>query len=265
MLSYFKHSWIWGCVPDAAHGAVSSAPLFRTGATFVARGTFSRDLHAHLRQVPRRVVSAEGRYGSGLVGLQSLSAPFQSFRQSTKKDKTRCIAMGRPQSIRLAARRSPDCFQVSVFLLQDFTKALAFSLVGARSVTRMEASRQRKSRRDQQLCCWWGAAFRDYALRGIEAEAADKSSKRVVRDFKSGLDHQTFIPDQLDARGHSYTAAKMREARRQHAVGKSRPAKPSLSDKPPAQKPASRAASADGRRRQLSKDRIKQSPIARKG
>ena len=101
-------------------------------------------------------------------------------------------------------------------------------------------------------------ALWDYALRGIEAEAADKSSKRVVRDFKSGLDHQTFIPDQLDARGHSYTAAKMREARRQHAVGKSRPAKPSLSDKPPAQKAASRAASADGRRRQLSKDRIKQ-------
>ncbi len=67
-------------------------------------------------------------------------------------------------------------------------------------------------------------ALWDYALRGIEAEAAEKSSKRVVRDFKSDLDRQTF-PDQLDARGHSYTAAKMREACRQHASGKSRPAK----------------------------------------
>jgi hypothetical protein len=101
-------------------------------------------------------------------------------------------------------------------------------------------------------------ALWDHALRGIEAEAADKSSKRVVRDFKSGLDLQTFIPDQLDARGHSYTAAKMRDARRQHALGKSRPAQPLLSDKPRTQKAASRTASADGRRGQLSKTKIKQ-------
>ena len=83
-------------------------------------------------------------------------------------------------------------------------------------------------------------ALWDYALRGIEAEAADKSSKRVVKDYKSGLHRQTFIPDQLEAQGYSYTAAKMHEARREHARGTSRPAKPSLSDKRPAQKPARR-------------------------
>ena len=107
-------------------------------------------------------------------------------------------------------------------------------------------------------------ALWDYALRGIEAEAAEKSSKRVVRDFKSDLDRQTFFPDQLDARGHSYTAAKMREACRQHASGKSRPAKRSLREELPAQKPASPAASADGRRG-LSKERIKQIADRAKG
>jgi DNA-binding XRE family transcriptional regulator len=98
----------------------------------------------------------------------------------------------------------------------------------------------------------------DYALRGIEAEAADKSSKRVVQHFKSQLDRETFIPDQLDAQGYAYTAAKMHEARRQHALGKSRSAKPSLSDKRPGQTPASRATSGERRTGQLSKDRIKQ-------
>ena len=56
-------------------------------------------------------------------------------------------------------------------------------------------------------------ALWDYALRGIEAEA--KLGKQVVTGFKAGLDQQVFVPDQLDARGYSYTAEKMHEARRQ--------------------------------------------------
>jgi len=99
-------------------------------------------------------------------------------------------------------------------------------------------------------------ALWDYALRGIETEAADKSSKRVVQHFKSGLHLETFIPDQLEAQGYSYTAAKMYEARREHARGTSRP-KPSLGHERPAQKPA-RTSSGELRRGQLSKDRIKQ-------
>ena len=46
----------------------------------------------------------------------------------------------------------------------------------------------------------------DYALRGIEAEAAE--GKQFRRQYKTDLDRQTFIPDQLDARGWSYTAEK---------------------------------------------------------
>jgi hypothetical protein len=67
-------------------------------------------------------------------------------------------------------------------------------------------------------------ALWDYALRGIEAEAA--SGKQVLRSFKAELDRQTFIPDQLDARGFSYTAERMQKARRQHAQQKSRSSKP---------------------------------------
>jgi hypothetical protein len=70
------------------------------------------------------------------------------------------------------------------------------------------------------------AALWDYALRGIEAEAKSRESKQVRRSFKEGLGHQTFIPDQLDARGYSYTAEKMHETLRQHAQKKARPDKP---------------------------------------
>jgi hypothetical protein len=69
------------------------------------------------------------------------------------------------------------------------------------------------------------AALWDYALRGIEAEAADKSGKQVLRDFKSSLSNQTFIPDQFAARGVGYIAEKMHEARRQHAQGSSEKAR----------------------------------------
>ena len=67
-------------------------------------------------------------------------------------------------------------------------------------------------------------ALWDYALRGIEAEAA--KGKQSRRQYKTELDLQTFIPDQLDARGWSYTAEKMHEARRQHAQRKAPPDEP---------------------------------------
>ena len=49
----------------------------------------------------------------------------------------------------------------------------------------------------------------DYALRGVEAEAADKATKVVLRSFKADLGRTGFIPDQLDAQGYSYLAEKM--------------------------------------------------------
>ena len=47
------------------------------------------------------------------------------------------------------------------------------------------------------------------ALRRREAEAADNGSRQVLRDFKSDLHRQNFIPEQLVARGHKFVAEKM--------------------------------------------------------
>ena len=68
-------------------------------------------------------------------------------------------------------------------------------------------------------------ALWDYALKGIEAELAEYN-KGIKRGLKSELDHQTFVADQMDARGYSYTAEKMHEARRDHAQKKAHPKKP---------------------------------------
>ena len=65
------------------------------------------------------------------------------------------------------------------------------------------------------------SALWDYALRGIEAEAAVKSSKVVIQSYESRLDRASFIPDQLSAKGYAYLAEKMNEARRQHPRKKS--------------------------------------------
>jgi DNA-binding XRE family transcriptional regulator len=86
----------------------------------------------------------------------------------------------------------------------------------------------------------------DYALRGIEAEAAE--GKQFRRQYKTDLDRQTFIPDQLDARGWSYTAEKMHEARRQHAQRKARPDKPGKKQT---------GTFSERRSRELSKEQIK--------
>jgi DNA-binding XRE family transcriptional regulator len=67
------------------------------------------------------------------------------------------------------------------------------------------------------------SALWDYALRGVEAEAQHRFLKSETRDFRSGLDLQTFIPDQLEAQGFRFTAAKMREDRRKHAQRNLRP------------------------------------------
>jgi hypothetical protein len=40
------------------------------------------------------------------------------------------------------------------------------------------------------------------------------ASRQTVRDYKAQLNLQTFIPEQMDARGHKYIAEKMDEARR---------------------------------------------------
>ena len=68
------------------------------------------------------------------------------------------------------------------------------------------------------------AALWDYAMRGIEAEAASEKAKRHIRGDKAQLKVPS-IADMLDAQGFAFTAEKMNQARRQHAqekVGASR-------------------------------------------
>jgi len=89
-------------------------------------------------------------------------------------------------------------------------------------------------------------ALWDYALRGIEAEAASKESKQELRSFKSGLDCESIIPDGIAAQGKAYLAEKMHKARQQHARRK-----PSVADKPP-----SRRAPSERHKGQLSKEMI---------
>jgi DNA-binding XRE family transcriptional regulator len=59
------------------------------------------------------------------------------------------------------------------------------------------------------------SALWDFALRGVEAEAAAKGTRQILRGYKSELQRENFMAEQLDARGHKYVAEKMNEARRQ--------------------------------------------------
>ena len=62
-------------------------------------------------------------------------------------------------------------------------------------------------------------ALWDYAMRGIEAEAASEEAKLHIRGEKARLKGPS-IPDMLDAQGFAFTAEKMNQARRQHAQEK---------------------------------------------
>ena len=57
----------------------------------------------------------------------------------------------------------------------------------------------------------------DYAMRGIEAEAASKEAKQDIRWYHARLNRRPVIPDIRDAEGKSYVAEKMRAAHRQEA------------------------------------------------
>ena len=60
-------------------------------------------------------------------------------------------------------------------------------------------------------------ALWDYAMRGIEAEAASKQAKQDIRWYKGGLNRRPVVPDIWDAEGKSYVAEKMRAAHRAEA------------------------------------------------
>lgn len=62
-------------------------------------------------------------------------------------------------------------------------------------------------------------ALWDYAMRGIEAEAASEHAKQHIRGDKARLKVPS-IPDMLDAQGFAFTAEKMNQARRHHAQEK---------------------------------------------
>ena len=91
----------------------------------------------------------------------------------------------------------------------------------------------------------------DWALRGIEAEAASKPARTVIRNYKSQLDLETFIPEQIAARGYSYVAEKMHEARQEHAKKRGASQRPSATS-------ASHAGEPRRPKGELSKSRIKE-------
>ena len=60
-------------------------------------------------------------------------------------------------------------------------------------------------------------ALWDYAMRGIEAEAASKEAKQDIRWYHARLNQRPVMPDIRDAEGKSYVAEKMRAAHREEA------------------------------------------------
>ena len=63
-------------------------------------------------------------------------------------------------------------------------------------------------------------------MRGIEAVAASKEAKQVIRRYKASLDQRPTVPDIFDAQGETYVAEKMRAAHRQEARKKPAPRQP---------------------------------------
>jgi DNA-binding XRE family transcriptional regulator len=57
--------------------------------------------------------------------------------------------------------------------------------------------------RDKVLPFLW-----DYALKGVEAEAADPKAQQILRTFRSGLDRRVIVQG-LEARGHRLVAVRM--------------------------------------------------------
>jgi DNA-binding transcriptional regulator YiaG len=58
----------------------------------------------------------------------------------------------------------------------------------------------------------------DYALRGVEAEAADPETRQIMRNFVSSLDRPNIIVEGLDAKGHCLLAVRMVSAQRKHVL-----------------------------------------------
>jgi DNA-binding XRE family transcriptional regulator len=58
--------------------------------------------------------------------------------------------------------------------------------------------------RDKVLPVLW-----DYALKGVEAEAANPQARQVLRAFRSGLDRPNVFVQGLEARGHRLVAVRM--------------------------------------------------------
>ena len=66
----------------------------------------------------------------------------------------------------------------------------------------------------------------DYAMGGIEAEAASKQTKQAIRMYEAQVKGQHIFPDGFEARGEAYVAEKMRAAHREEARQKPTPRQP---------------------------------------
>jgi hypothetical protein len=57
----------------------------------------------------------------------------------------------------------------------------------------------------------------DYALRGVEAEAADPSARQILRNFRSSPAEPNVFVQGFGARGYRFVAARMVNELREHA------------------------------------------------
>jgi DNA-binding XRE family transcriptional regulator len=100
--------------------------------------------------------------------------------------------------------------------LQERRDRLGLSRVALARILDVDPASIFRHERNPMTALW------DYALRGVEAEAADKASRQILQAFEADLNGQNFMPEQIGARGHKYVAEKMDEARRQ-SVRKTKP------------------------------------------
>ena len=104
--------------------------------------------------------------------------------------------------------------------LEARRRALGLSRVALGRILGVDPATVFRRERGPLVALW------DYAMRGIEAVAASKEAKQVIRRYKASLDQRPTVPDIFDAQGETYVAEKMRAAHRQEARKKPAPRQP---------------------------------------
>ena len=104
--------------------------------------------------------------------------------------------------------------------LEERRRKLGLSRVALGRILDVDPATVFRRERGSMVALW------DYAMRGIEAEAANKEAKQVIRQHKAHLKGQHIFPDAFEARGESYVAEKMRAAYREEVRKEPAPRQP---------------------------------------